>query len=147
MGTLRAKHMLLNGKFVGYEEAKIHVLTPAVKYGATVYEGMRGYYVQEQNEVYLFRLDDHLIRLFQSMELAWMNPPFGASEFRRQIIELIKKNEYREDIHIRIMVFIQSDDGGMTFLGSRGLCDRRLAHGSNLEQSRNGPSLQSEFLA
>jgi branched-subunit amino acid aminotransferase/4-amino-4-deoxychorismate lyase len=114
MEPTKAQYLFLNGGFAPYDEAKIHVLTPAMKYGATVYEGIRGYFEEENSNIYLFRLDDHLKRLFQSMEMAWMKPPYSLDEFRQDTIDTVRKNEFHQDIHIRLMVFVQSDDGSMT---------------------------------
>jgi branched-chain amino acid aminotransferase len=138
MDKTKVKYLFLNGGFVPYEGAQIHVLTPAVKYGATVYEGIRGYFVAEEDEIYLFRLEDHLKRLFQSMELAWIKPPFGLEQFRRNTIDIIKKNEFREDIHIRILVFILSDDGSMTSLGPSGAAIAAMPMGRNSSKSETG---------
>jgi len=138
MDQTKVKYVFLNDAFVAYEDAKIHVLTPAVKYGATVYEGIRGYWVAEKGDIYLFRLDDHLKRLFQSMEMTWMKPPFSFEEFRRQTIDLIKKNEFHEDIHIRMMVFVLSDDGGMTSLGPVGAAIAALPMGRGSSKAETG---------
>lgn len=138
MDQTKVKYLFLNGAFVPYEDAKIHVLTPAVKYGATVYEGIRGYWIVDKSDIYLFRLDDHLKRLFHSMEMTWMKPPFGFDEFRQQTIDLIKKNDFREDIHIRIMVFVLSDDGGMTSLGPVGAAIAALPMGRSSSKAETG---------
>jgi branched-chain amino acid aminotransferase len=138
MGELKAKYIFLNGDFVEYEDAKIHVLTPAVKYGATVYEGLRGYWVPKDNQLYLFRFDDHLKRLFQSMELAWMKPPYSLEEFKSHIIALVKKNEFRQDIHIRVMVFVRSDDGSMISTGPIGAAIAALPMGRISDKSEEG---------
>jgi branched-chain amino acid aminotransferase len=114
MEPTKAQYLFLNGGFAPYDKAKIHVLTPAVKYGATVYEGIRGYFAEENSNIYLFRLNDHLKRLYQSMEMAWMKPPYSLDEFRQHTIDTVKKNEFHRDIHVRLMVFVQSDDGSMT---------------------------------
>ena len=138
MDPLKPKYLFLNGEFVLYEEAKIHVLTPAVKYGATVYEGIRGYFVKEDSDIYLFRLNDHLKRLSQSMEMAWIKPPYGLDEFRNHTISLVKKNEFHEDIHIRIMVFIRSDDGSMTSREPVGVAIAALPMGRSSGKSETG---------
>ncbi len=72
MGNSKANFLFLNSKFVAYEKAKIYILTPSIKYGVAIYEETRGYWVTEDNQIYLFRLNDHLRRLFQSIELTWM---------------------------------------------------------------------------
>jgi branched-chain amino acid aminotransferase len=138
MNQPKAKHIFLNGKFVAYKDAKIHVLTPAVKYGATVYEGIRGYWVPEEKQMYLFRLHDHLKRLFHSMEMTWMKPPFTLDEFQEHVINLIKKNAFKQDIHIRIMVFVISDDGSMISTGPIGTAIAALPMGRISSKSETG---------
>ncbi len=138
MEPTKAQYLFLNGEFPAYGEAKIHVLTPAVKYGATVYEGIRGYFAEENSNIYLFRLDDHLKRLFQSMEMAWMKPPYSLEEFRQHIIDTVRKNEFHQDIHIRLMVFVQSDDGGMTSQEPVGVAIAALPMGRSSSKSETG---------
>ena len=138
MNNPKAKYIFLNGQFVSYVDAKIHVLTPAAKYGATVYEGIRGYWVPEENELYLFRLDDHLRRLFHSMEMTWMKPPYTLDEFKKHIISLIQKNDFKEDIHIRIMVFVLSDDGSMISTAPIGASIAALPMGRISSKSETG---------
>lgn len=138
MENPKAKYLFLNGQFVAYEDAKIHVLTPATKYGATVYEGIRGYWVPEDNELYLFRLDDHLKRLFHSMEMTWMKSPYTLDEFKKHAINLIKKNEFKQDTHIRIMVFVLSDDGTMISTEPIGTAIAALPMGRISNKSETG---------
>ena len=138
MNNTKAKYIFLNGQFVLYADAKIHVLTPAAKYGATVYEGIRGYWVSEDNELYLFRLDDHLKRLFHSMEMTWMKSPYTLDEFKKHVINLIKKNEFKQDIHIRIIVFVLSDDGSMISTDPIGAAIAALPMGRISNKSETG---------
>lgn len=138
MPEAKAKYIFLNGQYVPYEDAKIHVLTPAAKYGATVYEGLRGYWVDSRDQLYLFRLDDHIKRLFHSMEMTWMKPPYSFDEFKQHIVGVIKKNEFRQDIHIRIMVFVLSDDGSMISMNPIGSAIAALPMGRISEKSENG---------
>jgi branched-chain amino acid aminotransferase len=51
------------------------------------------------------------------MELTWMKPPYAPEEFKRLILELIKKNNFMQEIHIRMMVFVISDDSSMISTG------------------------------
>lgn len=138
MGSTKARYLFLNGGCVPYDEAKVHVLAPAMKYGATVYEGIRGYFDERDSQIYLFRIQDHLRRLYQSMEMTWIKPPFDLAELERHTIETVKKNEFREDIHIRIMAFIQSDDGGMTSRDSTGIAIATLPMGRSSSKSETG---------
>jgi branched-chain amino acid aminotransferase len=138
MDNPKAKYIFLNGQLVPYADARIHVLTPAAKYGATVYEGIRGYWSPEENQIYLFRLDDHLRRLFHSMEMTWMKPPYSLEEFKGHVIHLIKKNDFEEDIHIRIMVFVLSDDGSMISTEPVGAAIAALPMGRITSKSETG---------
>ncbi len=52
-------YISFNGEVVPWNDAKIHVMTPAVKYGAGVFEGIRGYWNTELEKLYLFRLEAH----------------------------------------------------------------------------------------
>ena len=67
-----AKPRLLNmsGKIVPYEDARVHVLSTAMKYAASVYEAMRAYWSDADQQLYVFRLREHLRRLERSAKIA-----------------------------------------------------------------------------
>lgn len=100
------KYLYLDGKIVPYADAKIHVLSPAVTYAASVFEGIRGYWSDSRSELLLFRLDDHLRRLQFSMKVMRFDQGFSLEDLRRPILDLIEANGFREDIHIRILAYL-----------------------------------------
>jgi len=102
---------MLNSKIVPYEDARVHVLSSAFKYGMTVYEGLRAYRNEASGETYGFRLREHFERLLRSMKVARMVASLGAADFEGQLIELIRANEFHEDLHMRVQVFVDEDDG------------------------------------
>ena len=65
MSTDKFKDLIVyfNGEFVPWDQAKIHAFSPAVKYGASVFEGIRGYWNADKQKLYLFRLQDHIERI------------------------------------------------------------------------------------
>src|SRR5215470_14457431 len=63
------KYLSMNGEIVPFADAKIHTLTPGVKYGTAVFEGIRGYWNERRKDMYLFRLEEHLNRLHFSMKV------------------------------------------------------------------------------
>ena len=63
----KAKYILMDEELVPFADAKVHVLSNCVTYALTVFEGIRGYWNDSDKELYLFRLDEHLERLQQSM--------------------------------------------------------------------------------
>jgi len=80
----------MNGEFVAWEDAKVHVLTHGLHYGTGVFEGIRCYETKEGPAV--FRHRDHLERLYKSAELYYMPIPFEIEELRRATHELIARN-------------------------------------------------------
>ena len=64
------RYLLHDGELVEYADAKLHVLTTTLKYGVGVFEGFRAYWSEEDNELYAFRVQDHMRRLVHSMRVA-----------------------------------------------------------------------------
>src|ERR1700758_1955812 len=87
---------------VAWEDAKVHVLTHGLHYGTGVFEGIRAYDPPQGPSI--FRLHDHLDRLFKSAELYYMPIPYTLDELRTATHELIAANELRE-CYIRPIVF------------------------------------------
>ena len=92
----------MNGDLVAWEDAKVHVLTHGLHYGTGVFEGIRAY--ETPRGTAIFRLLDHLDRLFKSAELYYMPIPYTPEELRQATHELIAANELRE-CYIRPIVF------------------------------------------
>lgn len=106
----RIKSVTLNGQRMPLEDAKISIMAPGLSYAATVFEGLRAYWNNEKEELYVTRLDDHLKRLYDSMKLLRFNEPPSCETLRQQILDDIRANDYREDVYIRVQAFI--DDWG-----------------------------------
>lgn len=101
-----AKYIWLDGQFVPAEEAKIHVSTECVMRGANVFEGIRAYWNESHQEMFIFRIREHMDRMFDvSMKIMRMSIPYTKEDLINISIELIKKNEFREDIHMRPTVY------------------------------------------
>ncbi len=111
MPNYPAKYIWMNGEYVEWPEAKLHVATAAVLTGANVFEGLRGYYNPDERQVYIFRLPEHLARLRQSMKVMRMTPPFSSEELAAACTGLVAKNGFREDVQIRPTVYF--GEGGL----------------------------------
>ena len=83
----------MNGEFVAWEDAKVHVLTHGLHYGTGVFEGIRCYDTEIGPAV--FRHEDHLRRLARSAELYYMPLPFDLQALRTATLELIGRNALR----------------------------------------------------
>jgi branched-chain amino acid aminotransferase len=92
----------MNGDFVPWDEAKVHVLTHGLHYGTGVFEGVRCYDTEIGPAV--FRHRDHLDRLYRSAELYYMPVPYEREALRQATLDLIARNGMRE-CYIRPLVF------------------------------------------
>ena len=72
--TTPNRYLYLDGKLVPYADTRIHVQSTAVKYGGSVFEGLRAYWNPDHEELYVFRLKEHVDRLLGSMRLMRMQP-------------------------------------------------------------------------
>jgi branched-chain amino acid aminotransferase len=92
----------MNGEFVAWEDAKVHVLTHALHYGTGVFEGVRAY--ETERGPAIFRHDDHLDRLEASAKLYYMEMPYSKEQIRSATHELIARNGLRS-CYIRPLVW------------------------------------------
>jgi branched-chain amino acid aminotransferase len=70
-----------------------------------VFEGLRGYWNREHEQLFVFRSDEHMRRLDNSMKLVWMDRKFSPAELASAAMDLLKTNEARENYYIRAMAF------------------------------------------
>jgi branched-chain amino acid aminotransferase len=103
----------MNGAIIRYEDARVHVLSTAMKYAASVYEAMRAYWSDADQQLYVFRLREHLQRLRRSAKIARIPLPADPARFERETLEVIRANDLHEDLHVRLIVFVDTDDGGL----------------------------------
>jgi branched-chain amino acid aminotransferase len=92
----------LNGEFVAWEDAKVHVLTHALHYGTGVFEGIRAYETPQGTAI--FRNQDHLDRLEKSAKLYYMDLPYSREQLREVTHELIVRNSFKS-CYIRPLVW------------------------------------------
>ncbi len=104
-----------NGELVPWREARVHVLTHALHYGSGVFEGIRCYEAQRGPEV--FRLTDHLKRLYRSSKLYYMPVPYSIEELRRATFDVVKSNGL-DSCYIRPIVFRGYGEMGLLPLAS-----------------------------
>ncbi len=113
-GIEKSKFIWLNGKFVPWDKAQVHFLTHALHYGSGVFEGIRCYNTLKGPAV--FRLKDHLHRLYDSALIIEMKIPFPKEKLYKAILELVRKNKMKE-CYIRPLVFYGYGRMGINPLG------------------------------
>ncbi len=104
------------GQFVPLQEAKVGLLTHALHYGTGVFEGIRGYWSEEEAELFLFRPREHFERWKQNGHLLKMDIPHTPAELCELVCELIVRNQFRCDLYIRPLMF-KSREGIGVHLG------------------------------
>ena len=92
----------IDGLLYEGQNAKIHILTHSLHYGTAVFEGIRCY--KTQKGLAIFRLEDHLKRLFESAKIYFMNIEYSKKELEDAIINTIKKNQL-DECYIRPLVY------------------------------------------
>ena len=92
----------LNGEFVAWEDAKVHVLTHSLHYGTGVFEGIRAYETPQGTAI--FRNREHLDRLEKSAKLYYMELPYSPEQLREVTHELIARNGFKS-CYIRPLVW------------------------------------------
>jgi len=105
----------INGEFVDWDDAKIHVLTHALHYGSGVFEGIRCYNTGKGPAV--FRFKEHLERFLRSARMYHMNPPYTVKELADVTKQLIKVNEL-EECYIRPIMYRGYGEMGLNPLDS-----------------------------
>ncbi|MBI4709567.1 MAG: branched-chain amino acid transaminase [Nitrospirae bacterium] len=98
-----SKKIWMNGKFVDWHQANVHILTHTLHYGLGVFEGIRCYKTQKGSAV--FRLKEHVNRLFNSCHIMQITPEFQPDKISRAIIESIKINRL-DECYIRPLVYL-----------------------------------------
>lgn len=96
-------------------KAKVGLLTHALHYGTGVFEGIRGYWDSEDEELYLFRLQEHMERWKRNSALLRIELPLTANELCDLTRELVRKNRFRETIYIRPLAFKSAERIGIRF--------------------------------
>lgn len=99
------KYAYFEGQIIPFEDAKIHVMTHAFNYGTGVFEGIRGYWNAEHNQLYILKLKEHYERLFKSCQIMTIKLNKSIDELVAVTLELIRKNNYQEDIYIRPIAY------------------------------------------
>ncbi len=93
------------GQFVPIEEATINVKTHAFLYGTSLFEGIRGYWLPEQNQVSIFRMREHYERILSNSRIFFMTPEASLDELMDLTTELVRQNAPQQDFYIRFTLY------------------------------------------
>jgi branched-chain amino acid aminotransferase len=108
---MKADKIWLDGKFVDWDEANVHVCTHTLHYGLGVFEGIRCYKCSDGKSA-VFRLDAHIDRLFDSAHISQLDIPFTRADITEACRETVRVNGF-EECYIRPLVFMGDSQLGL----------------------------------
>jgi branched-chain amino acid aminotransferase len=129
----------LNGRIVPFDECVVHVRTQGAFWGANVFEGLRGYWREEDQQLTVFRLDEHLQRLRRSMKSLHMPVAHADEEIKQACLELLRVNEFHQDVHLCVVAYFgmglnfdplgHTEDTGVHITSTRAPRSKGYEHG------------------
>ena len=101
----KSKYIWMDGKFIPWDDAKVHVLTHTLHYGNGAIEGTKAYKTVD-GRCAIFKLKEHTQRLLNSSKMTLMDVPYTAEELNAAQVELLQKNELFNGAYIRPLVYL-----------------------------------------
>jgi branched-chain amino acid aminotransferase len=95
----------LNGELMPIADARISVATHAFNYGTGCFEGIRGYWNAERDEIFVVKLHEHFRRMARSAHMLRITLPKAPEDLALIALDLIRRGEYREDVYIRPIAY------------------------------------------
>ena len=102
-------YAFFNGRLVPYSAAKVGVLTHGLNYGTGVFGGIRAYWNQDLQQLFIFRPHDHFRRFLESAQLLRMSFSYTAAELTKALIDLLRQENYKTDAYIRPLAFYSDE--------------------------------------
>jgi len=100
----KAKFIWLDGDFIPWDEARVHILTHTLHYGLGVFEGIRAYQCHDGRTA-IFRLKEHIQRLYDSAHVMQLAVPFTQKQVEDACVEILRRNQQKE-AYLRPLVFV-----------------------------------------
>lgn len=115
MAMTKSDKIWMNGQFVAWDDAKVHVLSHVLHYGSSVFEGIRAYHTKTGTAI--FRLGEHIERLAYSAKIYRMKMPYTAEQLERACLETVAVNNLAE-CYIRPLVYRGYSHVGVNPIGT-----------------------------
>lgn len=107
----------LEGEYRPLAEAKVSVMTHAFLYGTATFEGIRAYWNAEEQQLYALKVNEHLERLRASCKILLMDPLPEVDAVKGIVVELLRRNAFKEDVYIRPSVYKSTQAIGVKLHG------------------------------
>lgn len=104
------RYAFFDGDFVPISEARVSIMTHALNYGTGCFEGIRAYWNDEHQQLYIFRLPEHYQRLTKSCRILLIDLPYSVERLCALTVELLQREGFRTDTYIRPLAY-KSQEG------------------------------------
>ena len=113
----RAKRTVAMGKwaffedeFVPLEDAKVGVATHALNYGTGCFGGVRAYWNEQEQQLYVFRIKKHFVRFLESCKLLNIFLDYDVDDLSNIVLELLRRENYHQDAYVRPLAYKSTED-------------------------------------
>jgi branched-chain amino acid aminotransferase len=109
--------VFLNGEYVAGDEARVGVMAHGLSYGTGCFEGIRGYWNDEREDVFIFRAREHFERMHRSCKILQMQLPYTVDELTEIAVQLVRRNGFRENVYLRPFAYKAAEAIGVKLHG------------------------------
>ncbi|MDI7275610.1 MAG: branched-chain amino acid transaminase [Anaerolineae bacterium] len=102
---MSTRYAFFEGAIVPIEQAKVSIMTHTLSYGTGCFEGLRGYWNDEEEQLYVFRMPEHYQRLHRSCRILHCQLGYSVEELCDITVDLLRHEAFREDCYIRPIVY------------------------------------------
>jgi branched-chain amino acid aminotransferase len=102
---MEGKYAFFGGRIVPIEEAKVSVRTHTMNYGTGCFEGIRGYWNEDEGQLLVFKLREHFERFLDSCRILFIDLPYSADDLCAITLDLIRREGYQGDTYIRPLAY------------------------------------------
>lgn len=102
------EYCFFRGNFVPTPEANVNIKTHALQYGTACFGGIRGYYNTQEDNIFLFKIEEHIERLYQSAKILFLQLKYTPEELKKIFIELVQHSKYKQNVYLRPFIYKSS---------------------------------------
>ncbi len=108
------------GKYLNLADARVSVMTHGLNYGTGVFEGIRGYWNADDEQLYIFRGPEHFRRLHKSAHILRIALPYSVDQLMEVTRKVVSAGEFREDVYVRPLAFKSAEQIGLSMVRPSG---------------------------
>ncbi len=138
--------VFFENRLTALSEARVGILTHALNYGTGVFEGIRGYWNEPENQLFLMRAREHYLRWKQNCGILRIEVPPSAVELSEITAGLVQRNRYRSDIYVRPLAYKSAERIGLHMDGQSAFAIVAMPVSAYLDRLE-GPARGRNFVA